>query len=98
MINLNKNELDILRPILEECKDRLANKSCNDVKVPNTAENRKLLRELRWDNVRGNEEVYKKEYSDCQYEKAYANGDPIQPYIYFQDWWIFSYLMKKAGF
>lgn len=98
-MNLSENELKILRPILEECENLLGRKTCNDVRAPNTPENRAILKEMYLANVNGDEEKYKEEYKDWieRYEKTYANGDPIELNLYFQDWWVFEHLMRKAG-
>jgi hypothetical protein len=96
---LTKNEKQILKPLLEECSDRLSNKTCNDVKLPNTAENRELLKQMYIWNVRGNLEEYEKEYSKQikSYEKTNLFGEPEKQFIYTQDWFVFDYLMSKLG-
>lgn len=97
---LTPEQTRIFSSFLEDYDNRLSNDGCNDMVLPNTEENRRMICDAQLWNCRGETE----EYCDIitHFKKLYEEkdifGNPTHPEIVENNGLIFGYLRHLAGF
>ena len=94
--NTASNEKIIFEQFLRDYYYNLSNACCNDFLMENNKENRKLLKNIYLWNVRGNIDLYKKDYEKEIIE--YKNNESNIKEIFATDFMVFDYLCSKLGF
>lgn len=89
---MNPNEKSIFIGLLNRLDDYLSYEGCNDMRLPDTPENRRLITEAEMWNVHAATEEEWKAHPDY-HEVSLCNGELLT-----SDYLIFGYLRHKEGY